>query len=87
MRYDLTKEIKITPEMEEQYDKGKKLVIATSRLYGFLAVAAFLAITGLNNLNSLGFALTFIGIALLIAIPSIIKYFKVKDALGITAYE
>lgn len=35
MRYDLTKEIKITPEMEEQYDKGKKLVIATSRLYGF----------------------------------------------------
>ncbi|MCB7108818.1 DUF3137 domain-containing protein [Agathobacter rectalis] len=84
MRYDLTKEIKITPEMEEQYDKGKKLVIATSRLYGFLAVAAFLAITGLNNLNSLCFALTFIGIALLIAIPSIIKYFKVKDALGIT---
>lgn len=49
-----------------------------------MAVAAFLAITGLNNLNSLSFALTFIGIALLIAIPSIIKYFKVKDALGIT---
>lgn len=84
MRYDLTKEIKITPEMEKQYDKAKKLVIATNRLHAFLTVATIFTFIGFGNLNSLGFALTSIGIALLIAIPSIIKYFKVKDALGIT---
>lgn len=83
MRYDLTKEINITPEMEEKYGNAKKLVIANRRFWGSVGIAALFGYNGFNNLtNSLGFGLALIGIAAVIVIPSFIKYNNLKKSLG-----